>query len=172
MNKTTNTEFTAFKAVHGVLEPLDDDARSRVVKSVITLLSIDAQVEAEPEADIADEEAEAATEKAAQSAPTFSTFAELHAAANPTTNGDRALVAGYWLQVCQGSDNFTGQAANKELTHLGHKLSNVTVAINGLRKVKPQLILQIKKSGSSRQARKTYKVSHEGIRRVEEMIGG
>ena len=34
------------------------------------------------------------------------------------------------------------------------------------------LILQVKKSGSSKQARKTYRVSDEGIKRVKEMIGG
>ena len=142
------------------------DALRRVTRPV------DAHVQAEPEADIADEEAEAAAEKAAESAPTYSTFADLDAAANPTTNGDRALVAGYWLQVCQDNENFTGQAANKELTHLGHKSSNITAAINRLKNAKPQLVLQLKKSGSSQQARKTYKVSHAGVKRVEEMIGG
>ena len=172
MNQTKSTEFHAFTAVHDALEPLDDEARSRIVKSIITLLAINAQFQAESEEDIADEEAEAAAETAAETAPTYSTFAELYAAANPTTNGNRALVAGYWLQVCQDNDSFTGQAANKELAHQGNKVGNITAAINGLRKANPQLVLQLKKSGSSRQARKTYKVSHEGVRRVEEMIGG
>lgn len=172
MNRITNTEFDAFKAVHDALEPLEDDARSRVIKSVITLLAIDAKVQSEPDADVADEEAEAAAAKAAESAPTYSAFAELYAAANPTTNSDRALIAGYWLQVCQGTESFAAQAANKELTHLGHKVANITAAIDYLRKAKPQLVLQLKKSGSSQQARKTYKVSHAGVKRVEEMIVG
>ena len=34
------------------------------------------------------------------------------------------------------------------------------------------LMLQIKKSGNSRQARKMYKVSHEGVKRIEEMMDG
>lgn len=54
--------------------------------------------------------------------------------------------------------------------HLGHKIPNITDAIDTIREAKPALILQLKKAGTSRQARKTYKVSHEGIRSVEAMI--
>ncbi len=172
MNQTTSPEFEAFKAVYEALDPLDDEVRSRVVKSVITLLAIDAQVEAAPEAGFADEETNADAEKVTESTLTFSTFAELHAAANPTTNSDRALVAGYWLQVCQDNESFTAQAANKELAHVGQKITNITAAIDSLRSAKPPLVLQLHKSGSSKQARKTYKVSPDGVKRVEEMIGG
>jgi hypothetical protein len=172
MNKTVNPEFNAFTLVHNALEPLDDDARSRVIKSVITLLAIDAPVQDGHEEDVADEDAEAATQKTANGAQNYASFAELCAAANPTTNGDRALVAGYWLQVCQAKESFTAQAANKELAHYGQKIANITAAIDNLRRAKPQLILQLKKSGSSKQARKTYKVSHAGEKRVEELIGG
>ena len=102
----------------------------------------------------------------------FSSFAELYAAANPRTNGEKALVAGYWLQVCQAAESFTGAAANKELTHLGHKLANITDAIDSMKSQKPMLILQIKKSGTSRQARKLYQLSHEGMKRIKGMTSG
>ncbi len=173
MNTDKNKEFDAFKTVHDALEPLDDDARSRIVNSVVMLLAIDAHAGSSADADdTADEEvtsAEAANDIAG--ADRFSSFAELVAVANPTTNSDRALVAGYWIQVCIGGDSFTAQAANKELTHLGHKIANITAAIDPMRSAKPQLVLQLKKSGSSRQARKTYKLSDAGLKRVHEMIG-
>lgn len=174
MNKEgTKGEFEAFKEVYEALEPLDDETRSRVAKSVITLLAIDAHVKSEIEEDeIADEAAEQAANEAAKGAQTFSTFADLYAAADPTTQSEGALVAGYWLQVCQGDENFVSQAVNKELTHLGHKVGNITAAINGLKEAKPQLMLQIKKGGSSKQARKIYKLSDAGIKRVQEMING
>ncbi len=172
MNQTGPTEIETFKTIYDALEPLEDEARSRVVKSVVTLLAINAPVLAGPEEGVADEAAEVAADEAAEIAPTYSTFAELHAAANPSTLADRALVAGYWLQVCQGNDTFTAQAANKELTHLGHKVANITTAFDTLKSAKPALILQIRKSGSSQQARKTLKVSQSGVKRVEEMIGG
>jgi hypothetical protein len=90
---------------------------------------------------------------------------------DPGTHAEKALVAGYWLQVCEGADRFTAHPVNKELTHLGHKLPNVTAALEDLKTTKPALVLQLSKSGTSQQARKTYKLSHAGVERVEEMIG-
>lgn len=172
MTQSAKAEFEALETVHGALEPLDDDARSRVVKYIVSLLAIDERTVAPAEEPADDEAAEAAGDKATEGASTYSTFAELEAAAKPTTNMDRALVAGYWLQECQGSASFTAQAANKELAHLGHKIANITNAFDSLKAAKPQLILQLKKSGSSQQARKIYQVNHAGIKRVQEMISG
>ena len=174
MNPDKVSEFDAFKSVHDALEPLDDDARSRVVKSVITLLAIDAHVQptSEIEDEALDEPNEASAVEVSKDTKQFSTFAELHAAANPGTNSDKALVAGYWLQICEGAESFTSQSANKELMHLGHKLANITSALTALKGTKPQLVLQLKKSGSSQQARKTYKLSEAGVSRVNEMIHG
>lgn len=172
MNQVANPEFEAFRAVHDALSQLDDEARSRVVKSVITLLAIDAQVASAQDEEVADEADVAAANEAAKGAPTFSNFAELHAASEPTTNAERALVAGYWLQVCEGRENFTGQDANAALNHLGHKIAHITSAFEALKGAKPQLALQLRKSGSSRQARKTFKLSDAGVKRVQEMIGG
>jgi hypothetical protein len=49
---------------------------------------------------------------------------------------------------------------------------NITAALDDLKEVQPQLVLQLKKSGKSRQARKTYKISVAGVQRDKEMIGG
>lgn len=178
MSEDAIKEFSAIKAVHGALEPLDEDARTRVLTYITSLLGINfkvagSRVTTESEDSEIDETAEeVAADEAAKGAPTFSTFAELYAAASPKSNGEKALVVGYWLQVCIGAENFTAAAANKELTHLGHKVANITDAIDQMKNQKPMLILQLKKSGNSRQARKLYKVSHEGVKRVEGMIVG
>jgi hypothetical protein len=177
MSEEAAKEFSAIKTVHDALEPLDEEARTRVLTYITSLLGIDARVTTRSVA-LGDTEAtqeaaaEAAADNAAKDAPTISTFAELYAAAGPKNNGERALVVGYWLQVCQGAENFTAASANKELTHLGHKVANITDAIDSMKNHKPMLILQLKKSGNSRQARKLYKVSHEGVKRVEGMISG
>ncbi|WP_153134699.1 hypothetical protein [Paraburkholderia agricolaris] len=178
MSEEAAKEFSAIRTVHDALEPLDEEARTRVLTYITSLLGIDAKVTNRSSAALVDAEpadeaaAEKAADEAAKDAPTFSTFAELYAAAGPKNNGERALVVGYWLQVCQGAENFTAASANKELTHLGHKVANITDAIDSMKNQKPMLILQLKKSGNSRQARKLYKVSHEGVKRVEGMIGG
>ena len=173
MSDTAN-EFKSIQTVHDALEPLNDEARTRVLTYIASLLGIgalDVAGRSAPKENDFDEEEEDADEATKQES-TFPSIADLYAAASPKKNGEKALVAGYWLQVCQGARSFSGAAANKELTHLGHKLANITDAIDSMKSHKPMLMLQIKKSGSSRQARKLYKVSHAGIKRIEEMTGG
>lgn len=97
-------------------------------------------------------------------------FAELFAAAEPATDKERALVACYWHQVCQGAESFGSQSLNSDLKNLGYGVSNITDALDGLIEDRPQLVLQLKKSGTTKQARKTYKLSAAGAKRVEEMV--
>ena len=170
------SEFEAIRTVHGALEHLDDEARARVLAYIASLLDIDSAVVGSREASARGDDGEEflgrdATESVRQ-IPDFSAFAELFARSNPNSNGEKALVAGYWLQECKGADSFTGAEANKELNNLGHKVINITDAIEQMKSRKPMLILQLRKSGTSRQARKIYKVSQEGMNRVMEMIGG
>ena len=175
MDEAAN-EFEVLQTVRDALAPLDKEARARIVTYIVSLFGIDGQAEADPtgsaRTDVGAEAEQENAEEATSQVPTFPTFAELYAAANPSSNGEKALVAGYWLQECQQAENFTGAAANRELTDLGRKVSNITTAINSMKSQSPMLILQLKKSGSSRQARKVYKVSYEGIKRIKEMIGG
>jgi hypothetical protein len=153
------------------LEPLNPDARDRVFKYIASLLSI--EVEGAPgrsqEAE-REEAAVAAAEEAAEEAPDFETFADLEAAARPGTNAEKALVAAYWLQKCQGQGTFNSYAVQKVLDDVGARIANITNAIDDLKGQKPQLVLQLKKSGRSKQARKTYKVTAPGFARVLEMI--
>lgn len=182
MSSDPAKEFSAIQAVHTALDPLEPEARTRVLAYIASLLGIDTKVavgrttanalgaaaDGDGDADSVDDPAPPGT----KGTPTYSSFAELYAAADPKTNAEKALVVGYWLQVCQSADSFTAALANKELTHLGHKLANITDAIDQMKSQKPMLMLQLKKSGSSQQARKLYKVSHEGVKRVEAMIRG
>ena len=80
------------------------------------------------------------------------------------------LVAGYWLQAIKGEPSFQALELNKELKNLGHPIGNVTDALTSNKDRKPSRILQLRKAGSSRQARKTYKLTHEGLIFVQGMI--
>src|SRR5205823_4960084 len=101
----------------------------------------------------------------------FPTVADFYSACNPSSDVDKALVVGYWAQVIENVPEFDSQSINRELKHLGHGVSNITSAFDGLKERKPQLVIQTKKSGTSRQARKLYKLTIEGQRAVERMIG-
>lgn len=100
----------------------------------------------------------------------FETLADLFSAANPTTESEKALVIAYWFQVHEKQAEWTGFTINKELKHLGHGVSNITVALDTLISQKPQLALQTKKSGKAKQARKLYKLTAEGLKRVRQMV--
>ena len=176
-HETTATpadEFAAIQTVHEALAPLSVEGRHRVMSYIVNLLEITAPINSLPagsEGD--DEEAEepAGQEERSNDSEQFSTFAELHNATAPVTNADNALVAAYWLQS-QGQESFGAHYINKELKHLGTGIQNVTGALKKLIDSKPALILQVRKGGKSRQARKTYKITHAGLEHVREMIRG
>lgn len=140
------------------------------MKYVVSRLQIDAHVDDLTLEEKAAAEEAGVAENGAVEGVTFTTFAELFDAASPTSNGEKALVAGYWLQVCEGAEGFDSQSANKELKHLGHGLPNITAALETLKKTKPSLVLQLQKSGKTQQARKKYKVTVAGLKKVEEMV--
>jgi hypothetical protein len=100
------------------------------------------------------------------------TLAELFAAANPRTGGEKALVVGYWKHEREQASSFESQAINTELKHMGHRVPNITVAMDELQRQKPQLAVQLRKAGTTKQARKTYKITTEGIKYVEAMLKG
>jgi hypothetical protein len=175
MNEQATQEFDAMKIIHEALLPLEQEGRVRVLKSLISLLDIkDVVMSSQDSAVCAHEDQNQFVSEGksiGQAMQHFSSFADLYDAADPQGNGEKALVAGYWLQECQKAENFAA-AANKELNDLGRKILNITHAIDSMKNQKPALILQIKKSGSSKQARKLYKLSQEGIKCVQEMLRG
>ena len=179
ISPAVDVEFEAMKTIYDALVPLDDDARGRVIKYITSRLDISvvptsSSTQSFVGAAIPDTTVEEGEGLEAEQAlaPKYPTFAELYDAAQPKTAAEKALVAGYWLQVCQGQQHFDGFSANKELKNLGEGLANITAAIDSLKNQKPALALQLKKSGKSQQARKTYKLTVSGIKAVEGMING
>lgn len=166
---TIGTVLTALKGLP------DDEARQRVLEYVaarLGLVAVASKRQSTGQMELDETETAQEAMDAAVSQTTFVTFAELFDAAGPKTTAERALVAGYWLQVCQGADSFSGQAANTDLKHLGQAVANITTAVDTLKNQKPALALQLKKSGKSQQARKSYKLTVAGVKAVEAMLNG
>jgi len=158
-------ELDAMKKIAAALEPLDDAARARALQwATSRFRGLNGLVSAEPPrlTSYSDETTSGA----------FGTFAELFDAASPTTEKDKALVAAYWMQTSQNVTSFASQSLNDLLKDLGHRVGNITEALNQLKGERPALILQLKKSGTSKQARKTYKLTNEGAKRVSIMTEG
>ena len=100
----------------------------------------------------------------------YGTLGDFFDAANPQTEADRVLVVGYWLQVVEGEADIESYPINKHLKNLGHPVSNITRALESLIAQTPRLVLQTSKTGSAKQARKKYKVTREGTKRVSTML--
>jgi hypothetical protein len=167
-----DAEFSAMQTLYNALEPLDDDARTRVINYIVARLEITQSNYRQEAATESSDNEEPVVRQEATTKTDYASVAELYDATQPKSNGDKALIAAYWLQVCQGAESFDSQSANKELKHLGQGLANITAAIDTLKNQKPALALQLKKSGKSQQARKVYKVTVAGIKAVEAMSHG
>lgn len=166
------------QAVFSALSPLDEGARQRVVDYVSSRLGLSATVARKSSSGkqgvIADEgydeDEQELSAQVGGSPRAFEHFAEVFDAVDPQTDRDRALVAAYWLQSSTDASSVDGFSINKELKHLGHGLGNVTRAIDGLKATKPALMIQLKKSGKSQQARKEYKVTAAGVKYIEGIL--
>jgi hypothetical protein len=91
-------------------------------------------------------------------------------AVQPKTDMEKALTAAYWEQAIRGRSEWQSQSINKELRDLGHYVTAINKALaTGMQK-KPALVLQLKKTGTSQQGRKTYKLSAEGLKFIRARI--
>ena len=171
-----DAELDAMTAVKDALVDLDDTARERVVwwaaqRFDMTLKGLggskpprkdDRREDSEP-----DDDAEENDHDGKFGTHEFEHFADLYEAVAPQSDNERLLVAAFWAHKYQSKTTFFSSGLNKELKDLGHAVGEVAHAMQRNIDQKPALILQLKKSGSSRQARKIYKLSHEGIKWVE-----
>jgi hypothetical protein len=160
-------EIDAIKQMSELMEQLDEDSRARSLNWLISKYGSarlrTAQSPSGPHLNGVDG-------VHSDSPASYSSFAELFDAAQPNGERDKALVAAYWEQICMNAESFPSQTLNDQLKDLGHGVSNITDALTRLKSDRPSLILQLKKSGTSKQSRKTYKLTQEGIRRVNAMI--
>src|SRR6185369_15587794 len=102
----------------------------------------------------------------------YTDIADVYGAANPSTDSEKVLVVGYWFQKVRGESELDSQTLNSELKNLGYPIGNMTRAVSALASTVPRYVIQTKKSGSSKQARKKFRLTTEGLKRVEQMLGG
>ncbi len=157
-------ELEAMTTIAGALDKITDD--DKMVARVLRWARERYTGTAEPGAPIP---------RAKPGAPdpgAYEDVASLYSDASPRTEPERALVVGYWFQVHQGMKDFDSQRVNAELKNMGHGVGNITEAFSRLIARKPQYVIQTRKSGTARQARKLYRVTNEGVKRVQAMLGG
>ena len=170
-------EINAMSAVATALTGLEEEAQGRVLRWAAERYGVTLPYggrnaasagRGTPEVDGDD----VTDEEIVEEAPVYEHFAELFAKAQPKTEPDKALVAAYWVQAIQGQSTWQSAVLQKELKNLGHAIGNITDALSSNMKRKPQRIIQLQKAGNAKQARKTYKVTHEGLVYVQGMLSG
>jgi hypothetical protein len=169
---TGDPELDAMSAVSGALSSLDSDVQGRVLRWAAERFGIRQAPSNGGQGLDAGVGADRATSDGGvnDGSREFEHFAELFSAVGATSDADKALVAAYWVQVVQGQDAWQSRTVNADLKNSGHAVGNITKALQRNIDKKPQLVIQLKKSGNSRQATKTYKLTTEGITNVEGML--
>ena len=155
-------ELGVMSVVYEELMKIDDEAKQRVLDWVAGKFSL------RPSKNAIESTKMSAGESI--SIESFSSVADAFTAASPEIDRDKALIVAAFLQRNQAKDEITGYEINNELRQLGHGLKNVTDAINQMMDRKPKLMMQVKKEGKTKQARKKYKVTIEGFKAVQHML--
>lgn len=89
----------------------------------------------------------------------------------PETLADKALLGAYYLSRIRGETTVTSQAINTELKRNGLPISNITRAIESNMRPEHPLIIQERKMGTTKQARKQYSITPAGLEEVERRLG-
>lgn len=158
-------ELSAMKTILTLLKELNRDSAERVLSWAVETFNI------QPKAAM----------KNVQSGTTVGSIdndfndeeldlAEFYSVLSPKTDADKALTVAYWLQVNNSSDSIDSFSINKELKNLGYGVGNITRAFDNLMKMKPQPIIQTRKDGTSKQARKSYRVTEAGKKYIQNLL--
>lgn len=151
-------ELRVMDEVARLIEPLEPESRGRVVGWLVAKF-----------AEVSGASQPSGRQGTRGSAP--EDLPSLFDRAQPRTQAESALLVAYWLHQRQDSPDLDSAQINAALRDLGHGIPNITQAMTSLIKANPRLILQTKKTGNSRQSRKRYRVTSEGMKQVERMLG-
>jgi hypothetical protein len=158
-------EIGAMSVINSALVELDPSAAARVIRWAAERYKVGVAQTASAERP-APSRAKAQRDVSLSDESEFQSFADLYGAAEPSTDSKRVLVACYWLQALQGETELESQTVNKILKELGYGVEHMPHALDELMSAKPKLLIQTKKQGSARQARRKFKLTNEGIKSV------
>lgn len=166
-------EIAAMSGVATALTPIDEDQRTRVLRWALDRYGVTAVITRHegPGDEVGSSEQEGEQQGSKESGlRRYGSIEELFESGSAKTNMQKALLAAFWFQVVQGDTGFQSFALNGALKNLGIGIANITDALGSAEAQKPALVMQTAKTGKSRQARKTYKLTTAGVKAVEAML--
>ena len=164
--ENVDPEIQAMASIAATLTNLDTESQTRVLHWAAAKFGV-------PVKGIGTAAAHSDSDTREQAQPdSFADFVDLFDAVNPGSNLEKALTGAYWLQAVQGASSWQSQQVNTLLKDTGNGIDNIVDAFGSAQSKAPALVRQMAKSGKSRQARKTYKLTTSGIKYIAAKIGG
>jgi hypothetical protein len=168
-------EIVALNTAYTALKDLAPDAIQRNINWLATRLGVSAIAKAPtggrsptPTETVATNNPDGQT--ASGEFEKFATSADFLSQINEPTDKERVLAIAAYIQKKEPDKELTGFSINKELKHIGHGVANITSAIQTWVDQRPQLMIQIRKTGTTKQAKKVYKVTEEGMKSVRKRL--
>jgi hypothetical protein len=173
MTESMSTELQAMVQVEAALKALDEAEMTRVMQWAVARFGVHGpskKVENGVNASRSSVGTGPSLGVVPDAGGAYTEFATFYDAANPKSDADKALVSAYWIQFHENNPDVESQSVNNQLKHLGYAIGNITRALEALKMLKPALIVQTRKEGSTKQARKRFKVTSEGKKAVQALI--
>jgi len=160
-------EIDAMSKVYAALQDLEDDQRQRVLDWISSKLGLTVK-KASKQQKVDDSVTDDTNTES--DLECYDTVADLFSLATVKTEPQKVLLVAAFLQKKLEKTELTSKEINDELKNLGHKVSNITSAVNGLLNRKPQLMIQTRKEGVHKQAQKKFKVTVAGFKEAKKLI--
>jgi hypothetical protein len=103
----------------------------------------------------------------------YDTVLDLFAEANVKKVSDKILLMAAYLQERLNFKEISSYDINFRLKRIGHGVQNISSSINGILKRKQReapLMMELKKEGASKQARRKFKVTDEGLKKARTFL--
>jgi len=159
-------EIKALNDIYTILNNMDHEARRRA------LLWINERFASDLKRNMASQaiKSQQGLPGAAFEIKSFKSIVEIFSKARPKNDAEKVLIVASYLQENKPVEELTAREINMRLNFLGHSVRNITSTIGTLIKKRPQLMIQTRKEGKTRQAQKRYRVTAEGFAAVAGMI--
>ncbi len=164
--ESVDPELQAMASIAGTLTNLDAESQTRVLRWAAAKFDVSLVGSGSASA-----RSDSNAKEHAQS-NCFTEFVDLFHEVNPASNLEKALTGAYWLQVVQGAPSWQSQQVNALLKDTGNGIDHIVDPLDSAQSKTPALVRQVAKSGKSRQARKTYKLTTSGVKFIAAKAGG
>ncbi len=159
-------ELRAMAAVAAALDGLEEEGRSRVLRWAADKFGVTVLRKG-----VAANSPKGEDDTQVQNND-FVDFVDLFDAVNPSGNLEKAITGAYWVQVIEGAQSWQSQRVNDILKDTGNGIAHIVDALDAAQRKTPALVRQMAKSGKSRQARKTFKLTSAGVKFITAKVGG